>query len=147
MKPLTIQIKKLNAAAQPPQFATEQAAGMDLAACLDEPRTIAPHSRALVPTGFAIALSAGYEAQIRGRSGLALKHGVMPANGLGTIDADYRGEVGVILLNSSDEPFVVEPGMRIAQMVIARYEYVQWSEVDELDETDRSSGGFGSTGQ
>lgn len=144
---MKIEIKKLKENAIMPQYATKHSAGMDLAACIDEPVTIAPGERAIIPTGLAIALLAGYEAQIRGRSGMAAKHGIMPANGIGTIDADYRGEVGVILLNSSNEPFVVEPGMRIAQMVIARYEYVDWNEVDELNNTARSSGGFGSTGK
>lgn len=144
---MNINVKKLRDNAVLPQFATEHAAGMDIAACIDEPMTIQPHKRALVPAGFAMALPPGYEAQIRGRSGLALKHGIVPANGIGTIDADYRGEVGVILLNSSNEPFVVEPGMRVAQMVIARYERTDWNEVDELDETARSGGGFGSTGK
>lgn len=119
---------------------------MDIAACIDEPVTIAPHERAIIPTGFAIALPAGYEAQIRARSGMAAKHGIMPANGVGTIDADYRGEVGVILLNTSKEPFMVEPGMRIAQMIVQRYETVQWQEVEVLDETQRGATGYGSTG-
>lgn len=119
---------------------------MDVSACLDEPVIIAPHERAIIPTGFVMALPPGYEAQIRARSGLAAKFGIAPANGIGTIDADYRGEVGVILLNTSTEPFTVEPGMRIAQMVITRYETIEWKEVDILDETTRGAGGFGSTG-
>ena len=119
---------------------------MDIAACIDHPMTIGPHERAIIPTGFAIALPAGYEAQIRARSGMAAKHGIMPANGVGTIDADYRGEVGVILLNTSKEPFTVEPGMRIAQMIVQRYETVQWQEVEVLDETQRGATGYGSTG-
>lgn len=143
---MNIRIKKLHENAELPQYHTVHAAGMDLAACIDEPIVLEPHGRAIIPTGIAIALPPGYEAQIRGRSGMAAKHGVMPANGVGTIDADYRGEVGVILLNTSDEPFVVEPGMRVAQMVIARYETAELVEVDELDETDRGQGGFGSTG-
>ncbi len=142
-----ITIKKLHNAAVIPAYATAQSAGMDLAACIDEPITIKPHERAIVPTGIAIALPPGYEAQVRGRSGLAAKHGIMPANGVGTIDADYRGEVGVILLNTSNEPFTIEPGMRVAQMVIARYETAQWHEVEELDETTRGTGGYGSTGK
>lgn len=142
-----VSIKRLHESVLLPQYQTEQSAGMDLAAHLDEPVTLAPHGRAVIPTGIAIALPPGYEAQIRGRSGMAAKHGVMPANGVGTIDADYRGEIGVILLNSSDEPFVVEPGMRIAQMVITRYEVADWDEVEALDETQRGAGGYGSTGR
>lgn len=143
---MNIRVKKLHKNAKLPQYQTAHAAGMDLAACIDEPVVLEPHGRAVIPTGIAIALPPGYEAQIRGRSGMAAKHGVMPANGVGTIDADYRGEVGVILLNTSNEPFVVEPGMRVAQMVIARYETVELVEVGGLDETDRGGGGFGSTG-
>lgn len=143
---MKVQFKKLNDKAILPAYQTEHAACMDVAACLDVPVTIEPHGRAIIPTGFAIALPPGYEAQIRGRSGMAAKFGIMPANGLGTIDADYRGEVGLILLNTTNEPFTVEPGMRVAQMVIAKYEKVAWSEVDELDETARGTGAYGSTG-
>lgn len=143
---MEIQLKRLHDGAVLPAYQTEQSAGMDVAACIDEPMIIAPHGRAIIPTGFAIALPAGYEAQIRGRSGMAAKFGIMPANGVGTIDADYRGEVGVILLNTTDEPFTVEPGMRVAQMVVAKYEHAMWSEVEELDTTDRGTGGYGSTG-
>jgi dUTP pyrophosphatase len=141
-----IEIKKLNPEAVLPVYQTEHAAGLDVSACIDAPVTIEPHARAIIPTGFAIALPAGYEAQIRARSGMAAKFGVVPANGVGTIDADYRGEVGVILLNTSDMPFNVEPGMRIAQMVIAKYERIDWEEVAELDTTQRATGGYGSTG-
>lgn len=144
---MKIKIKKLKQNAIVPQYATEHAAGMDLSACIDEPVTIAPGERAIIPTGIAIALPPGYEAQIRGRSGLAAKHGIMPANGVGTIDADYRGEIGVITLNTSNETFIIEPGMRLAQMVVARYETVEWGEVDELDATARGDGGYGSTGK
>ncbi len=143
---MNIAIKKLNDKVELPKYQTQQAAGMDVVACIEEPMIIAPHDRAIVPTGFAIALPVGYEAQIRGRSSMAVKFGVMPANGVGTIDADYRGEVGVILLNTTDEPFTVEPGMRIAQMVIAKYEHTIWSEVSELSTTERGAGGYGSTG-
>ena len=143
---MKIALKKLRVNAVLPRYQTALSAGMDVAACLDEPVVIEPHGRAIIPTGFAIALPAGYEAQIRGRSGMAAKFGVMPANGLGTIDADYRGEVGVILLNTTDESFTVEPGMRVAQMVIAKYEQATWTEVEELDETSRGAGGYGSTG-
>ena len=144
---IKVAIKRLNSNATYPVYQTEHAAGMDLAACIDEPVTLKPHERAIIPTGIAIALPPGFEAQIRGRSGLAAKHGIMPANGIGTIDADYRGEVGVILLNTSNKAFTVEPGMRIAQMVIARYETVEWEELHELDETARGAGGFGSSGK
>lgn len=120
---------------------------MDISACIDEPITLQPHERAIVPAGFAIALPVGYEAQVRGRSGLAARHGIMPANGVGTIDADYRGEIGVILLNTSNETFIVEPDMRIAQLVIAKYEAVEWDLVEVLDETDRGNNGYGSTGK
>lgn len=143
---MEVQFKKLHENAIVPSYQTTHAAGMDVAACLDAPVVIAPHGRAVIPTGFAIALPPGYEAQIRGRSGMAAKFGIMPANGIGTIDADYRGEVGIILLNTTNEPFVVEPGMRVAQMVITRYERASWVEVVELDETARGSAGYGSTG-
>ena len=143
---MKVSIKRLHDAAEHPVYQTEQSAGMDLAARIDTPVTLAPHGRAIIPTGIAIALPVGYEAQIRGRSGMAAKYCVMPANGVGTIDADYRGEVGVILLNSSSEPFTVEPGMRVAQMVMTKCERIEWEEVDELDETERGAGGYGSTG-
>ncbi len=143
---MKVSFKKLHKNAVMPQYQTAGAAAMDVAACIDAPVTIAPHERAIIPTGFAMALPIGYEAQIRARSGMAAKHGIMPANGVGTIDADYRGEVGVILLNTSSEAFTVEPGMRIAQMVVQAYETVEWDEVDELDDTQRGDGGYGSTG-
>ncbi|WP_374275924.1 dUTP diphosphatase [Brevundimonas sp.] len=132
-----------------PGYATEGAAGMDLRAAVSEdaPITLAPGARALVPTGLTIALPPGFEAQVRPRSGLALKHGITCLNSPGTIDADYRGEVGVILANLGAEVFVVTRGERIAQMVIARYERIAWAEVDSLDDTVRGSGGFGSTGR
>lgn len=143
---MNVKITKLNDKAVLPFYASEHAAGMDLSACISEAVTINPRERLVVPTGLAIALPPGYEAQIRGRSGMALKHGVAPANGVGTIDADYRGEIGVILVNTSDDPFTIEPGMRVAQMVIGRYEKITWEEADSLDDTTRGSGGFGSTG-
>lgn len=143
---MKLSIKKLREDAVIPTYGSEHAAGMDLSACMDEPVTIAPQGRAIIPTGLAIALPIGYEAQVRGRSGMAAKHGVLPANGVGTIDADYRGEIGVILLNSSTQDFVVEPGMRVAQLVIARHETAELDVVDELDETVRGAGGYGSTG-
>lgn len=143
---MKIAIKRLHEDAKHPMYQTEHSAGMDLEAFMKEPVTIKPHERVIIPTGIAIALPHGYEAQIRARSGMAAKFGIVPANGVGTIDADYRGEVGVILLNTSNEAFVVEPGMRIAQMVVTRYETVEWDEVEELDETIRGAGGYGSTG-
>lgn len=129
-----------------PAYATEQSAGMDLLAAIAEPVTLAPLERKLIPTGLSIALPAGYEAQIRPRSGLAYKQGLTVLNSPGTIDADYRGDVGVILVNLSNVPVVIERGMRIAQMVIARYEQASWQEVSQLPETTRGTGGFGSTG-
>ena len=128
-----------------PEYATPASAGVDLRA--SEARVIPPGSRALVPTGLRIALPEGYEAQVRPRSGLALKHGVTLPNSPGTIDADYRGEIGVILMNLGQEPFVVEPGDRIAQMVVAPVVRVAWSEAEALDATERGEGGFGSTGR
>ncbi|ADY36475.1 Deoxyuridine 5'-triphosphate nucleotidohydrolase [Phocaeicola salanitronis DSM 18170] len=129
-----------------PCYATSCSAGMDLRANLDEPIVLKPLQRCLVPTGLYIALPEGYEAQIRPRSGLALKKGITLLNTPGTIDADYRGEIGVILVNLSTEDFTVEDGERIAQMVIARYEQAEWQEVEVLDETERGEGGFGHTG-
>lgn len=129
-----------------PQYATSLSAGLDLRANLDLPVTVAPLERVLIPTGLFMALPAGYEAQVRPRSGLALKKGITVLNSPGTIDADYRGEICVILINLSSEPFVIEDGERIAQMVIARHEQVEWQEVEVLDETVRGAGGFGHTG-
>ena len=129
-----------------PFYATVNSAGMDLKANIEEPITLAPLQRAMVPTGLYIALPEGTEAQVRPRSGLAAKHGVTVLNTPGTIDADYRGEIKVILVNLSNEPFTITPGERIAQMVVARYEKVEWYEVESLDQTERGAGGFGSTG-
>lgn len=129
-----------------PKYATEMSAGVDLEAAVEAPVTLKPGERQLIPTGLAIALPQGYEAQIRPRSGLALKNGVTVLNSPGTVDADYRGEIKVILANLGGEAFTVERGMRIAQMVIARHEQVEWNVVDQLDETARGAGGFGSTG-
>ena len=131
---------------QLPAYATIQSAGMDLRANLDQPITLAPMQRCLVPTGLYMALPIGFEAQVRPRSGLAIKKGITVLNSPGTIDADYRGEVCVILVNLSTEPFVIEDGERIAQMVIARHEQVAWEEVEVLDDTERGAGGFGHTG-
>lgn len=131
---------------QLPSYATELSAGMDLRANLDQPIELQPLQRALVPTGLFMALPEGYEAQVRPRSGLAIKKGITVLNSPGTIDADYRGEVCVILVNLSNEPFTITDGERIAQMVIARHEQVTWCECDVLDETERGAGGFGHTG-
>lgn len=130
-----------------PAYATEQSAGVDLKANIQEPVELGSLERKLIPTGLYIALPKGYEAQVRPRSGLALKHGITVLNTPGTIDADYRGEICVILVNLSKEPFLINPGERIAQMVIARHETVEWEEVESLDDTARGSGGFGSTGK
>ncbi len=129
-----------------PAYATAQSAGMDIRANIEEPFTLKPLQRKLVPTGLYIALPDGYEAQIRPRSGLALKHGITVLNTPGTIDADYRGEIGIVLVNLSDTDFTVNPGERIAQMVIAKYEQVTLEEVQQLDETERGAGGYGHTG-
>lgn len=129
-----------------PQYATPQSAGMDLRAYLSEPVTIAPLGRVLIPTGLRMALPAGYECQLRPRSGLALKHGITLLNTPGTVDADYRGEIGVILVNLSAEPFVVNNGERICQMVIAPCCQVDIEDVSSLEETERGEGGFGHTG-
>lgn len=129
-----------------PRYATELSAGMDLRANIDEPVKLGSLERAIVPTGIYIALPEGYEAQIRPRSGLAAKHGLTVLNTPGTIDADYRGEIKVILVNLSSEPFIIEDGERICQMVVAKHERVEWKEVDTLDETERGAGGFGHTG-
>ncbi|MEE0927242.1 MAG: dUTP diphosphatase [Bacteroidales bacterium] len=130
-----------------PAYETIQSAGMDLRANIDEPVTIQPKQRVLIPTGLFIALPEGYEAQIRPRSGLAAKHGITVLNSPGTIDADYRGEIKVLLINHSEEPFKIKDSERIAQMVIAAYTRVEWEETDELDETTRGAGGFGHTGK
>ena len=129
-----------------PSYATGQSAGMDIRANIDTPMVVAPMQRCLVPTGLYIALPPGFEAQIRPRSGLALKRGITVLNSPGTIDADYRGEIGIILINLSADEFVIEDGERIAQMVIARHEQAAWQEVEVLDETARGAGGFGHTG-
>lgn len=131
---------------QLPAYETAQSAGMDLRANIDAPVIIRPLQRALIPTGLSIALPAGFEAQVRPRSGLALKKGITVLNSPGTIDADYRGDIGVILVNLSDQDFQVNDGDRIAQMVIARYEQVEWKPVEELSSTERGEGGFGHSG-
>ena len=142
-----MKIKVVNKGHQPlPQYATAQSAGMDLRANIDEPIILKPLERRLIPTGLHIALPVGYEAQVRPRSGLALKKGITVLNTPGTIDADYRGEIGVVLINLSNENFVVEDGERIAQMIIARHEQGEFIPVEILDETERGDGGYGHTG-
>ena len=142
-----MEVRIVNKSSYPtPAYATEQSAGMDLKANIQESVTLGPLERAMIPTGLFIALPDGTEAQVRPRSGLAIKKGITVLNSPGTIDADYRGEVCVILANLSNEPFTVTDGERIAQMVIARHEQVEWCEVESLDETDRGAGGFGHTG-
>lgn len=142
-----IKVEVINAGSQPlPTYATEQSAGMDLRANLKEPVVLKPMERKLIPTGLYIALPEGYEAQIRPRSGLALKKGITVLNSPGTVDADYRGEVGVLLINLSQEDFIVENGERIAQMVVARHEKVEFEIVEILSETARGAGGYGHTG-
>ncbi len=130
-----------------PAYATIASAGMDLHASIDEPLVLGSLERSLVPTGIFIELPVGFEAQIRPRSGLATKHGITVINTPGTVDADFRGELRVSLVNLSREPFTIEPGERIAQMVVARHEHVEWEEVAELSETERGAGGWGSTGK
>ena len=143
---IIVDFKKLHQGAVIPTVATAQSAGMDLYACLDLSLTIEPFERILVPTGFSMALPVGFEAQIRPRSGLAFKEGITVVNAPGTIDADYRGEVKVALINLSSKSFIIEHHMRIAQMVIAPFTQAQWQIVETLGETSRSDGGFGSTG-
>ena len=142
-----VKVKIVNKGGQPlPAYATSQSAGLDLRADISSSIVLRPLERRLVPTGLFIALPQGYEAQVRPRSGLALKHGITVLNSQGTIDADYRGEVGVVLVNLSNEDFLIEPGERIAQMVVARHEQVEFEPVEELDETERGAGGYGHTG-
>ena len=144
--PTTIRI--VNKSGHPlPTHATAGSAGLDLRAALEEPVTLEPLDRALIPTGLYFAIPAGYEVQIRPRSGLAMKHGITVLNTPGTIDSDYRGEIRVALINLSRDPFTIEPGERICQMVLARYEQVEWVEAEQLDDTDRGEGGFGHTGR
>ncbi len=143
-----LEIKIINRSPYPsPSYATDASAGMDLYANLTEPLTLGSLERFLIPTGISIELPVGYEAQVRPRSGLARKHGLTCLNSPGTIDADYRGEIGVILVNLSQDPYTVQPGERVAQMVVAKHERVAWQAVEELGETARGSGGFGHTGK
>lgn len=142
-----LKVKIINRGRQPlPTYATALSAGMDLRANIDEDITLLPMQRQLVPTGLHIALPEGYEAQIRPRSGLALKHGITVLNTPGTVDADYRGEIMVLLVNFSDEPFIVKDGERIAQMIVAKHEQVNFELTETLDETERGAGGYGHTG-
>lgn len=143
---MNLKVVKLKDNAILPQYQTAGSAGADLRACLDTPIVLQPMERRMIPTGLAVAIPEGYELQIRARSGMSIKHGITMVNGIGTIDADYRGEMGVLVINLGQEAFTIEPGMRIAQMVVAKYEVVKWAEVDLLDETARGKGGFGSSG-
>lgn len=141
-----IRVVKLREDAILPEYQTAGAAGADLHACIDAPIVMQPMERQIIPTGLAMEIPAGYEVQIRARSSMSIKHGITMVNGIGTIDADYRGEVGVLAINLGNEAFTIEPGMRIAQMVLARYAVASWSVVEALDETERGIGGYGSTG-
>jgi dUTP pyrophosphatase len=143
----TLKVKVINRSKHPlPEYATSLSAGLDLKAAIDSPITLKPLQRMLIPTGIFMELPAGYEAQVRPRSGLAVKHGITVLNTPGTIDADYRGEVKVLLVNLSDADFVINDGERVAQMVVAKHEQVSWEEVSQLENSDRGTGGFGSTG-
>ena len=142
-----IKVKIINKSHHPlPAYETPESAGMDVRAFLEKPVVLKPLERTLIPTGLYIQLPAGYECQIRPRSGLALRHGISIVNSPGTVDADYRGEIGIIVINLSNEPFTINDGERICQMVIKEYTHVQWEEVDRIDETKRGSGAFGHTG-
>lgn len=143
---MRLTIVKLRDDAILPAYQTAGAAGADLHACLDEAVVLRPLERKVIPTGLALSIPEGFEVQIRARSGMSIKHGITMVNGIGTIDADYRGELGILLINVSQEDFVIEPGMRVAQMVLARYEKVEWDQVNELDTTERGTGGYGSSG-
>jgi len=143
---MKIDIVKLRPDAVLPQYQTAGAAGADLHACIDESITLQPLERRMIPTGINMAIPEGYEVQVRARSGMSIKHGITMVNGIGTVDADYRGELGVLIINLGQEAFTIEPGMRIAQMVVAKYETAAWNEVEVLDETERGIGGYGSSG-
>lgn len=143
---MRLSIVKLRDDAILPVYQTAGAAGADLHACLDEAVVLRPLERKVIPTGLALSIPEGFEVQIRARSGMSIKHGITMVNGIGTIDADYRGELGILLINVSQEDFVIEPGMRVAQMVLARYEKAEWDQVNELDTTERGTGGYGSSG-
>jgi dUTP pyrophosphatase len=142
-----IKVKIINRSGhQLPAYETPSSAGMDVRACLEKPVTLQPLERALIPTGLRVQLPQGHEMQIRPRSGLALKHGISLVNSPGTVDADYRGEIGILVINLSNEPFVINDGERICQMVITNYTHVEWDPVEEIDSTVRGDGGFGHTG-
>jgi len=143
---MDVKVKRLNPKALLPAYQTEHAAAMDVHACLDEAMTLQPLERAMVPTGLAFEIPEGYEMQVRARSGLSIKHGLTMVNGVGTIDADYRGELHILMINLGQEPFVIEPDMRVAQLLVTRYEKVTLQLTETLSETDRGEGGFGSTG-
>lgn len=143
---MKVKVKRLRKDLNLPNYETQHAAGMDLAAAIDKPVTLKPLERRLVPAGIAVEIPSGYEVQIRARSGMSLKHGITTANGVGTIDADFRGEICAIIVNLSNEDFTIEPGMRIAQMVLSKYEQIEWDETNELGKTKRGEGGYGSTG-
>jgi len=143
---VNVQVLKIRETAMLPEYQTTGAAAADVHACLDEPMILQPMERKMIPTGVALAIPSGYEVQLRARSGLSIKHGITMVNGVGTIDSDYRGEVGVLMINLGQEAFTIEPGMRIAQMVLSKYEQIEWQPVDVLDETVRGIGGYGSTG-
>lgn len=143
---MKINVTKLRDDAILPEYQTGGAAAADVHACMDEQIVLQPMERRMIPTGLAMSIPVGHEVQIRARSGLSIKHGIALVNGVGTIDSDYRGEVGVLVVNLGQDAFTVEPGMRVAQMVLNKYEQIQWQSVDVLDETARGADGFGSTG-
>ena len=143
---MEVRVKKLNDKATLPKYETEHAAAMDVRACLDAPMILQPLERAMIPTGLAFEIPEGHEMQVRARSGLSIKHGITMVNGIGTIDADYRGELNILVINLGQEAFEIEPDMRIAQLLVTKYEKVSWQVTEELSETARGAGGFGSTG-
>lgn len=143
---MEVKVKKLNEKAVLPEYQTSQAAAMDIHACLDAPMIVQPMERFMVPTGLAFEIPEGYEMQIRARSGMSIKFGITMVNGVGTIDADYRGELSVLMINFSKDVFTIEPGMRVAQMLVTKFEKITWQLTESLSETDRGAGGFGSTG-
>jgi len=143
---MDVKIKKLNPKANLPVYQTEHAAAMDVQACLDASITLQPLERAMIPTGLAFEIPEGYEMQVRARSGLSIKHGITLVNGIGTIDADYRGELNILVINLGQEAFVIEPEMRVAQLLVTKYDKVVWTVTEDLSETKRGTGGFGSTG-
>ena len=143
---MNVSIQKLRDDAIIPEYQTEHAAAMDVHACIDQPMTVQPLERVMVPTGLAFELPEGTEMQVRARSGMSIKHGMTMVNGIGTIDADYRGELNILMINLSQEAFTIEPGMRVAQLLVSRYEKVEWKTVDTLSESERGAGGLRSSG-